>query len=132
LAAVTPSGEVKAPFGLEWETGENENCDECCYLNIGGMQLVKLYGGWDFDDPPEKRTDDPETFLRALHAALSDHIRRVDKKSTPALREAWQALTGQRLDGASWGDCEALAEAVGNFLETEAPPALVPAKAGGR
>lgn len=81
---VTPSGEVKAPFGLEWARMSREGC-RC--LSIGGLQLsVMPDGGWTADDTEgpdgawEGRRDDPETFLRILHAALSDHIRRGDAK----------------------------------------------------
>jgi hypothetical protein len=76
--SVTPPGEAKAPFGLEWDfDGE---------VFVGPLRIVvDDEGDWDVDvfEDPRPGTD-PETFLRALHASLSDHIRRGDGNGLPA------------------------------------------------
>jgi hypothetical protein len=75
---VTPSGEVKAPFGLEWRDDPGDSA-------VGIRDAVVLDVGpvFCFYTPPSKRVDitiggtgTVEERLRVAHAALSDHIRR--------------------------------------------------------
>jgi hypothetical protein len=96
--SVSPSGVVKAPFGLEPDA-EGHVC-------FGPLRFSRDPGDedegrWFLTIDDIERTEDPETLFRDIYAALSDHIRRGDGDEQERKRRDVVSKLGTLADAAT-------------------------------